>query len=127
MKKLDAISQSKVFNFCFTTTIFHFARTINPFILKTLSETHRNYIIQFLQKAIDFDNFDSTFSKQIIRQVSIPLELGGLNLTNTTYMSPAHHLDTFQSCSHQLATLYGTIYTDIFNHLLSLDAPSLHP
>ncbi len=41
-------------------------------------------------------------------------------------MSPAHHLDIFQCCSHHLATLYGVSYTDYFNHFLSLVNP-LHP
>lgn len=83
--KLDAISlieslqlQLLLVRFCITpTTIVHFFCTINPFILKLLSDVHHDYIIKFLQKATEHN----------LWQVSISFDFGGLGLTNTTYMS----------------------------------------
>jgi hypothetical protein len=52
------------------------------------------------QKKLDFDSAQH-LKAQTMLQVSIPLELGGLNLAKTFYIFPAHHLGTFQCWSYK--------------------------
>ena len=124
--KLDAITkleslqlQLLLVRFCITPTITHLTRTVNPHLLHDLTDKHHANILQFLKRAISLDDINDTFSESIQYQASLPLDLGGLGLTNTTYVAPAHHLGSFQCCSSQLATKYGSHFTDLYNYFVS--------
>jgi hypothetical protein len=100
--KLDAITkleslqlQLLLVRYCITPSIVPLTCTVNPYRLHDLTDQHHDNIIQFLKGAISLDDINDTFSESIHYQASLPLDVGGLGLTNTTYVAPAHHFGSF--------------------------------